>query len=62
MMDVLKLKDLMQVDIVVGGDHDDGKFRVTLQVDFCLQDKSTVSFLTQIVSVSFSIDDTEKLK
>jgi hypothetical protein len=35
---------------------------MTLKVNFCLQYKSTESFLTQIASVPFSKDDTEILK
>jgi len=35
----------MQVGIVAGGDHESRKFRMILKVNFCLQDKSTVSFL-----------------
>jgi hypothetical protein len=62
LIDISKLKDLMHVDIIVGGDHGVGKFRMTLKVNFCLQDTSTVSFLTQTASVLFSKDDTEILK
>jgi len=62
MIDVSKLRDVRQVDLIVGGDHGGGKFRMTLKVNFRLADKSTVSVLTQIASVSFSKDDTEILK
>ncbi len=62
MIGVSKLKDLMQVDITVSGDHGGGKFRIMLKVNFCLQDKTTTSFLAQIARISFSIDDTEILK
>ena len=62
MIDVSKLRDVRQVDLIVGGDHGGGKFRMTLKVNFCLADKSTVSVLTQIASVSFLKDDTEILK
>jgi hypothetical protein len=61
-IDLPKLKNLMHVNIVVGGDHGGGKVRMTLKVNFHLQDKSAVAFLTQITSVSFSKDDTEILK
>ncbi len=53
---------LEQLDIVIGGDHGGGKFRMMMKVNFCLLEKKTVSFLTQIASVSFSKDDTEILK
>ena len=54
MIDTTKLKDLTKVDIiVVGGDHGGGKFRMTLKVNFHLRDDTTVSFLTQLASVSF---------
>ena len=61
LIDISKLKDLMHIDIIVGGDHGGGKFRMMLKVNFHLQDKSTVSFLTQIASVSFSKEGTEIL-
>ncbi len=57
MIDLSKLKNLMHVNIVVGG-----KVRMKLKVNFHLQDKSAVAFLTQNTSVSFSKDDTEILK
>jgi hypothetical protein len=60
LIDISKLKDLMHADIIVG-DHGGGKFRMMLKVNFHLQDKSTVSFLTQIASVSFSKEGTEIL-
>jgi hypothetical protein len=44
MIDVSKLKDLMQVGIIVSGDHGGGKFRKTLKVNFRLQDKTTTYF------------------
>lgn len=62
MIDESKLKDLRKVDIVVGGDHGGGKFRMTLKVNFRLDDNSTVSYLTQVASVSFSKDETKILK
>jgi len=62
MIDESKLKDLRKVDIVVGGDHGGGKFRMTLKVNFRLEDNSTVSYLTQVASVSFSKDETKILK
>jgi hypothetical protein len=48
LIDISKLKDLMHVDLIVGGDHGGGKLRMTLKVNFRLQDKSTVSFLLKL--------------
>jgi len=62
MIDAEKLKLLQQLDIVVGGDHGGGKFRMTMKVNFRLSDKTTVSYLTQIGSVSHSKDDIVILK
>jgi hypothetical protein len=62
MIDAEKLKLLQQLDIVTGGDHGGGKFRMTMKVNFRLSDKATVSYLTQIASISYSKDDTEILK
>jgi hypothetical protein len=57
-----KLKVLKQLDIVIGGDHGGGKFRMTMKVNFRLSENKTVSYLTQIASVSFSKDETKILK
>ncbi len=62
MIDITKLKDLIQLDIAIGGDHGGGKFHVTMKVNFCLPEKKTVSYLTQLASVSFSKDDINNLK
>jgi len=62
MIDAEKLKLLQQLDIVTGGDHGGGKFWMTMKVNFRLSDKATVSYLTQIASISYSKDDTEILK
>jgi hypothetical protein len=62
MIDTSKLGNVRQVDLIVGGDHGGGKFRMTLKVNFRMEDKSTVSVLIQLASVSFSKDDTEILK
>ena len=52
----------MKVDIIIGGDHGGGKFRMSMKVNFFLAAKKTHSYLTQIVSVSFSKDKLEILK
>ncbi len=54
MIDIMKLKDLIQLDIMIGGDYGSGKFCVTMKVNFRLPEKKTVSYLTQLASVSFS--------
>ena len=56
------LKDVTRVDVVIGGDHGGGKFRMTMKVNFRLPGKQTVSYLTQIASVSYSKDKTEILR
>jgi hypothetical protein len=61
MIDAEKLKYLSCIDIVIGGDHGGGKFRMTMKVNIRLNDKKSVSFLTQIASVSFSKDDIDIL-
>jgi hypothetical protein len=62
MIDAEKSKLLQQLDIVIGGDHGGGKFRMTMKVNLQLSDKATVSYLTQIASPSYSKDDIEILK
>jgi len=62
MINPAMLKDLIRVDLVIGGDHGGGKFRVTMKVNFRLPDKGTVSYLTQIASVSYSKDKTAILR
>jgi len=53
---------LVRVDIIIGGDHSGRKFRMTMKVNFQLPNKETVSYLTQIASVSFSKHNIEILK
>jgi len=62
MIDPALIRDLVRVDIVIGGDHGGGKFRMTMKVNFRLPNKETISYLTQIASVSFSKDNIEILK
>jgi predicted ATP-dependent serine protease len=64
----------MKVDIIIGGDHGGGKFRMSMKVNFHLAGKKTHSYLTQIAgkkthsyltqiaNVSFSKDKLEILK
>ncbi len=54
MIDLSLLPNLIKVDIIVGGDHGSGKFRMSMKVNFRLAEKKTHSYLTQIASVSFS--------
>jgi hypothetical protein len=56
------LKDVTGVDVVIGGDHGGGKFHMTMKVNFHLPGKQTVSYLTQIESLSYSKDKTEILR
>jgi hypothetical protein len=62
MIDAEKLEYLSCVDIVIRGDHRGGKFWMTMKVNFRLNVKKSVSFLTQIACVSFSKDDIDILK
>ena len=62
MIDLTLLPNLTKVDIIIGGDHGGGKFRMSMKVNFCLAGKKTHSYLTQIASVSFSKDKLEILK
>jgi hypothetical protein len=62
MVDPEKLKFLKQLDIVIGGNHGGGEFRMAMMLNFWLPEKEIVPYLTQIASVSFSKDDTEILK
>jgi hypothetical protein len=62
MIDHSLLKDIIRVDLIIGGDHGGGKFRMTMKVNFRLPGKKTVSYLTQIASVSYSKDKTEILR
>jgi hypothetical protein len=62
MIDLSLLPNLIKVDIIVGGDHGGGKFRMSMKVNFHLAEKKTHSYLTQIASVSFSKDKLEILK
>jgi len=62
MIDQSLLKDMIKVDIVIGGDHSGGKFCMTMKVNFRLPEKKTVSYLTQIASVLYTKDKTEILR
>jgi len=62
MIDLSLLPQLIKVDIIIGGDHGGGKFRMSMKVNFRLVEKKTHSYLTQIASVSYSKDNTEILK
>jgi hypothetical protein len=42
MINITKLKDLIQLDIAIGGDHGSGKFHVMMKVNFHLPEKKTV--------------------
>jgi len=50
------------VDVVIRGDHGGGKFHMTMKVNFHLPGKQTVSYLTQIATVSYSKDNTDILR
>ncbi len=56
------LEDVTRLDVVIGGDHGGGKFHMTMKVSFRLPGKQTVSYLTQIASVSYSKDNTDILR
>ncbi len=62
MIDHSLLKDLIRVDVIIGGDHGGSKFRMMMKVNFRLPGKKTVSYLTQIARVSYSKDNTEILR
>jgi len=62
MIDQSLLKDMIKVDIVIRGDHGGGKFHMKMKVNFRLPETKTVSYLTQIASVSYSKDKTEILR
>jgi hypothetical protein len=57
-----QLQGLTRVDLSVGGDHGGGKFRMTLKILFRFHERSTISWLFQIASVSHSKDDTKILE
>jgi hypothetical protein len=42
MIDSSLIRDLVRVDIVIGGDHGGGKFRMTMKVNFRLPNKETL--------------------
>ncbi len=57
-----QLRGLKRVDFSIVGDHGGGKFCMTLKVLFRFENSNTISKLFQIVSVSYSKDETEILQ
>jgi hypothetical protein len=62
MIDSSLIRDLVRVDVIIGGDHGGRKFHMTMKPNFRLPNKETVSYLTQSASISFSKDNIEILK
>jgi hypothetical protein len=57
-----QLQGLTHVDLSVGGDHGGRKFRMTLKILFRFHERSTISWIFQIASVSHSDDDIKILE
>jgi hypothetical protein len=57
-----QLQHVSCVDLLVGGDHGGRKFCMTLKILFRFHERSTISRLFQITSVSHSKDDTKILE
>jgi hypothetical protein len=59
-MDCSLKKDLTRVDIIIGGGHGDGKFCMTMKVNFHFPDKTTV--FNPNCKCNFSKDKTKILR